>query len=191
MTAIPGGAPAGKLVLTYDDYVSFPEDGRRHEVIEGEHYVTPAPRPLHQIVSRNLQLALHNHVAERNLGEVLQAPIDVILDETTIVQPDLVFVAKAQITIITSRAIEGSPQLMIEILSPATARRDRVTKATIYARFGIEHYWIVDPAAKQIEVYELAGGAYDAAGVYSEGQALVTRLFSDLQLDTSRLWPEE
>src|SRR5437870_3000442 len=109
--------------LTYEDYVGLPDDGRRYEILDGELQVSPAPAPRHQGVSGNLLVILHVHVWERRLGRVYHAPIDVILARDSIVQPDLVFVAADRESIITERAIEGPPDLAVEILSPWSDRR--------------------------------------------------------------------
>ncbi|MGH7343054.1 MAG: Uma2 family endonuclease, partial [Candidatus Rokuibacteriota bacterium] len=140
--------------LTYEDYVGLPDDGRRYEILDGELEVSPAPAPKHQAVSRNLVILLHGHVQPRGLGSVYYAPIDVILARDSILQPDLVFIASRRPSIVTERAIEGPPDLAIEILSPWSDRRDRVAKAELYARYGVRHYWIVDPETRKLEMYE-------------------------------------
>src|SRR5262245_58613089 len=151
--------------LTYEDYVSLPDDGRRYEILDGELEVSPAPAPTHQGVSGNLLVILHSHVRERDLGRVYHAPIDVILARTTVVQPDLVYVARGRESIITERAIEGPPELVVEILSGWSVSRDRGRKSKLYARFGIRHYWIADPRARLLDLYEVADrGKYQLIG---------------------------
>ena len=109
--------------LTYEDYLSLPDDGRRYEILDGELAVTASPTTLHQRVSRNLEFLLHREVQARGLGEVFDAPVDVILDESTVVVPDLAFVSKDRSSIVGERAIEGAPDLTVEILSASTERR--------------------------------------------------------------------
>ena len=159
----PMHIPEGKIVLTYDDYVALPNDLNRYEILEGELSVTPAPSTKHQMASRNLVIRLGNHIAERELGSLFDAPIDLILESTTVLQPDLLFVSKARQNIVTERAIEGAPDLVIEILSPSTSRNDRVTKAQIYARHKIPVYWIVDTDQEKIEIYLLEENGYRLA----------------------------
>ncbi|MBI2565653.1 MAG: Uma2 family endonuclease [Candidatus Schekmanbacteria bacterium] len=156
--------PAGPRPLTYDDYAELPDDGNRYELIDGEIFVTPAPVPRHQIVSRNLEWTLYAYVRERALGEVLYAPIDVVLDpaaKTQIVQPDLVYISKENLRIIGEKYIEGPPDLIVEIFSPRTRRRDVRVKSELYARYGVASYWLVDPDIDRIEVLELAAGRYE------------------------------
>ncbi|MGH7898466.1 MAG: Uma2 family endonuclease, partial [Candidatus Binatia bacterium] len=127
--------------LTYEDYAELPDDGKQYEILDGELFVSPAPVPRHQRVSRNLLRVLDDHVRGHELGEVLVSPIDVILAPTTIAQPDLLFIRTGRGAIVTERAVEGPPDLVIEILSPSSNRKDRTTKAAVYARFGVAHYW--------------------------------------------------
>lgn len=180
--------PPGPIRLTYEDYETLPDDGRRYEILDGELAVTPAPVPKHQRVSGNLEFYLSSFVREHRLGEVLHAPIDVILAPTTIVQPDILFLAAARETIVTHRAIEGPPDLLIEILSPRSIRRDRVTKAALYARFGVAHYWIVDPRREWIELHELEGERYRLVARETAQAVVRPRLFPGLELALGDVW---
>jgi Uma2 family endonuclease len=179
------GAP-GKL--TYEDFLSLPDDGKRYEILDGELAVTPSPATRHQIVSANLGTILYNYVKEHRLGKVLYAPMDVILDAHTIVEPDLLFVSATRRSIMQEHAIVGPPDLLIEILSPTTSRRDRGVKATLYARFGVEHYWIVDPAGQTIDVYARAGSAYASPARYSHDAILRPEILPGLAVDLSKIW---
>jgi Uma2 family endonuclease len=116
--------------LTYEDYVSFPDDGKRHELIDGEHYVTPAPLTKHQRISINLAAALHHHCQQTEAGRLFAAPTDVKLTETDIVQPDLLFIAKDRDHLITRENIQGPPDFIVEILSDSTRRRDNAPSQT-------------------------------------------------------------
>jgi len=156
----PMHIPKGKIVLTYEDYVLLPDDRNRYEILEGELTVTPAPSTKHQSASANLFKLLSRHIDDRNLGKLFYAPVDLILDPTTILQPDLLFVFSAHQQIITERAIEGVPDLVVEILSPTTSRTDRVTKAQIYGRHSVPIYWIVDPDEESVEIYRLEGDVF-------------------------------
>jgi len=188
MSRLPERIPPGPIRLTYEDYVDLPDDGRRYEILDGELEVSPAPAPKHQAVSRNLLWIVHGHVQERGLGSVYYAPIDVILTDTSIVQPDLVFIAAARESIVSSRGIEGAPDLAVEILSPWSVRRDRVAKAALYARYGIRHYWLADPDANVLEVYETEGAEYRLVGRHAGAAKVRTAVFPDLEIDLGRVW---
>ena len=187
---------AVKVVLTYEDYVLLPDDGRRYEIHDGELSVTPAPGRRHQWVVVKLTVALHEHVTARDLGEVYVSPFDVILADSTIVQPDLTFVAKDRLSVLADRGVQGSPTLAVEVISPYTGRIDRSTKLNLYARFGVPYYWIVDPEARTIDVYRLERapvGSVGAAATYAEPQRFSEVLadlppLSGLTLDATSLW---
>src|SRR3989442_7056272 len=188
MSRLPERIPPGPIKLPYEDYVDLPDDGRRYEILDGELEVSPSPAPKHQAVSRNLVWIVHGHVQERGLGSVYYAPIDVILADTSIVQPDLVFIAAARESIVSQRGIEGPPDLAVEILSPWSVRRDRVAKAALYARHGIRHYWVVDPDACVLEVYETEGAEHRLVGRQEGAAPARTASFPDLGLDLRRGW---
>lgn len=158
--SIPMRIPEGKIVLTYEDYAALPNDGKRYEILEGELAVTPAPNPEHQTASGNVFFLLTQHIRAKDLGKLFHAPIDLILESTSVLQPDLLFVAKARLNIITGRGIEGAPDLVIEIISPSTSRTDRITKAQIYARHKVPAYWIVDPEQETLEIYLVDADSY-------------------------------
>jgi Uma2 family endonuclease len=188
VSRVPDSIPPGRIKLTYEDYVELPDDGRRYEILDGELEVSPAPAPLHQRVLRNLSFALHAHTQARGLGNVYFAPVDVILAPTTVVQPDAIFVASGRDAIVTARGVEGPPDLVVEILSPWSVRRDRVTKAAVYARAGVRHYWLVDPEARIIEIYEAGGEAYQLVATHGAAGVVRTGLFPELELDLSLVW---
>ncbi len=180
--------PAGKIILTYEDYAAIPNDRNRYEILEGDLFVTPAPTSQHQRVSRNLQFAIHQFAKQHGLGEVFDAPIDLILEATTVAQPDLVFVSRARWSIVTIRGIEGQPDLVVEILSPTTARTDQTTKARVYARYRIPHYWIVDPEARVLEAYELSGDVYHLAARAIGESDFSPALFPGLTIPLADIW---
>ncbi len=180
--------PAGRIVLTYEDYCALPDDGRRYEIIEGELYVTPSPSRAHQQFAANLLVSLKPFVTARGLGEVFIAPFDVILEETSVVVPDLLFVAVARSGIVTDRGVRGAPDLIVEILSPGTARRDRVEKAKLYARHGVRQYWLADPERRVLEVYELGEGQYRRAAGLADHDTFSPSLFPGLSIPLASLW---
>ena len=178
----PMRIPEGKIVLTYEDYVLLPNDRSRYEILEGELSVTPAPTTKHQSASTNLLIILAHYIKDRDLGKLFHAPIDLILESTSVLQPDLLFVSKARQRIITEKAIEGVPDLVIEILSPSTSRTDRITKAQIYARHSVPAYWIVDPDAEAIEIYLLEGSGYRLAATLQGETPLFAPPFKELEI---------
>lgn len=178
-----------RTILTYKDYEALPADGRRYELHEGELSVTPAPSPRHQQVNRNLAMTLHQHVRANRLGEILYSPIDCILSDISVVQPDIVYVETGRLASISSRGIEGPPSLVIEILSPSTVQIDRSVKFQLYARHGVPHYWIVDLEARTIEAYRFAGGAYERAASMQGSAPSFLPPFPDLALVPATLWP--
>ncbi len=177
------------VVLTYEDYAALPEDGRRYEVHDGELSVTPAPSPQHQIASRDLFTILHAHVRQRGLGEVLYAPLDVILARSAIVQPDIVYLDQTRLERISPRGIEGPPTLVVEVLSPSSAAIDRSTKRNLYARHGVPFYWIVDSEGRAIEALALESDGYALVARASGTEPVSLPPFPDLTLVPAALWP--
>jgi Uma2 family endonuclease len=177
-----------RAILTYADYAALPDDGRRYELHDGELSVTPAPAPRHQRIAGNLYAMLRAHIESRRLGALLFAPVDCILSDTTVVQPDLVFVEAARTSRISERAIEGAPTLAIEVLSPSSETIDRRRKLDLYARHGIPYYWIVDPAARLIEAHALVGDRYGLAARLAEDEPGSFPPFGDLLIDPASVW---
>ena len=188
MSLTPDRIPPGRIRLTYVDYVGLPNDGKRYEILDGELFVTPAPRPRHQQVSINLEFVLLQHIRGHRLGQILHAPIDLVLDPTTVAQPDILFIRAGREAIISERGIEAAPDLIVEILSPASMRQDRTTKATLYSRFGVAHYWIVDPDARTIELYELDDGSYRLAAKEAGEATIRPALFPGFELPLGEIW---
>ena len=146
-------APAASTKLTFEDYCLLPDDGRRHEIIDGEHYVNPSPNTKHQIISRQMAFAMWGFVEPRQLGEVFYAPFDVVLSPFDVVEPDIVFVSAARSHILTSANIQGAPDLVVEILSPSNRQYDQIVKFKRYDALGVAEYWIVDPDAETVTIY--------------------------------------
>jgi Uma2 family endonuclease len=188
MSNFPQSIPPGKILLTYDDYCLLPNDRNRYEILDGELSVTPAPTTRHQTALGNLYRFLANHVVANQLGKLFIAPTDLILASTTVVQPDLIFVGNDRLNIVTERAIEGSPTLVIEILSPTTHRTDRVTKAQLYAKYQVPQYWLMDPDQQTLEAYELVIDRYDLAASARDAEVFAPSLFPGLSIQLSNLW---
>ena len=146
--------------LTYEDYCQIPEDGNRYEVIDGKLCMSPSPAYNHQRVSFILSLKVGGYIEESGLGYMLAAPMDVVLSERDIVQPDLLFISKEQASIISEKNIQGAPDLLIEILSEGNRRDDEVRKRDLYESYGVQEYWIVDPVLETIKVFRLEASKY-------------------------------
>ena len=144
---------------TYKDYLLI-DDDKRYEILRGGLIMVPAPFTIHQRLLRNIEDILWNFVKEKKLGEVLVAPTDVVLSEDIVVQPDILFISKEGLDIIKEAAIMGSPDLIVEIISPSSASYDTVEKRDIYEEYGVKEYWLVFPQEKAIEVLTLEDGVY-------------------------------
>jgi Uma2 family endonuclease len=177
-----------QIVLTYKEYEALPADGRRYEIHEGELSVTPAPSPRHQIISRNLFRILDAYVKAKGIGEVLYAPLDVILADTSIVQPDIVYLDPARLGAISQRGVEGAPTLVVEVLSPATTLIDRRTKHQLYARHGVPFFWLVDPEGRTVEAFVLGPQGYTSAVRAFGSEPVSPPPFPDINLIPASLW---
>jgi Uma2 family endonuclease len=183
------GAPP----LTYEDLEHIPDDGNRHELIAGEKHVSPSPRTIHQRTVLRLVRLMADHVDENDLGEVFVAPYDVILSETDVVQPDVVFVEEDRASIVKERGIEGVPSLVVEVVSEGNRRYDEILKRQLYATFDVPEYWVVDPSLATIKVYRHPDGGYDRDAELraEDGDTISTPLVPEWTLPLSRLFPDE
>ena len=171
---------------TYEEYYRL-DDDRRYEIIDGNLLMAPASDTWHQDWIGKLHLILDQHARARRLGRVLLSPVDVVLDPENTVQPDLVFVARANLPIIQRRAIFGVPDLLVEIVSPSSVRRDRYDKKELYSRFGVKEYWIGDPANKALEIHVLNEGRYQLHCVAEEKGKLTSLVLTGLEFDLAEI----
>ncbi len=176
--------------LTYEDYLLIPEDGQRHEILDGEHYVTPAPFLRHQRLSMRLTLKLGPFIVENDLGELLAAPADVILSRYDVVQPDLLFISKQRSGIATGKNIQGAPDLVIEIVSESTRHRDEGIKLELYERLGVDEHWMFYPERRIVKVYRRDGERLVLAAELSAGagDALTTPLLPGLEIPLAEIF---
>lgn len=175
--------------LTYADWLRLPDD-HRCEIIEGELFMTPTPSIRHQRVSRRLGTRLTAFLEGNGVGEMFYAPTGVRLSDDNVVEPDLLVVLEQHRDRIAEQVIDGAPDLVVEILSPGTARRDLVAKRELYARFGVPEYWIVDSEASNIEVLTLERGAYTRFGLFRRYETLRSSLLPDLAIPLAEVFPE-
>ena len=153
-----------RVRLTYDDFVLFPDDGQRHELIDGEHYVTPSPNMKHQAVLGNLHFLIRDHLEAQPSGRVFMAPFDVVFTDFDVVEPDLLYMSRERAAdILTPKHVRGTPELVVEIGSPSTRKRDETIKRRLYERAGVLEYWFVDPDVDTVRIYRRAGESFARA----------------------------
>lgn len=176
--------------LTYDDFLHFPDDGKRHELLNGEHVVTPSPNRRHQEFLMRLIESLGPHVRARGLGKLWTAPFDVVLSLHDVVAPDLVFLSRERMAAMTDANVQGAPDLLVEVLSPATARRDRTVKRRIYQSFGVREYWLADPEDRlvlQVRFDRTEGGTET---LLTGGQRLASDLLPGWEVEVGALFED-
>jgi Uma2 family endonuclease len=180
--------PHPDVKLTYDDFLQFPEDGQRHELIDGEHFVTPSPNTRHQAISGNLHGLLWSWLRGRDLGRIFHAPFDVVFSNFDVVEPDLLYVSKARENdVLTPAHVRGAPNLVVEVESPSTRQRDETIKRRLYERFRVDEYWVVDPELERVAVYRPGATGYErGADLWRErAEQLTSPLFPGLTLALS------
>lgn len=176
------------IKFTYADYVLYPSNGKKLQLVGGEFFMTPAPRIYHQDVSGNIFVVLHEFVLARKLGKVYEAPTDVFLSDKDVVQPDILFISKQRKHIITRNYIKGAPDLVVEILSETTKKLDLHVKRTLYAKYGVKEYWIVDPDKKKAEVLHLGKRGYEKGEIYKRGETLTSSVLTGLRISVSDIF---
>ncbi len=175
------------IKFTYQDYVQLPDD-KRYELVEGEFFLVPAPNLYHQRILRELDAALYRYLQQHALGEIFFAPCDVVFSEINVVQPDLIFVSRERMTILTEANIQGAPDLVVEILSPSTAQRDLGIKRNLYAKFGVREYWIVDPESKTVQVLSWTEAGYRVEAIVLQAGVHNSSVFPDLNLNLTEIF---
>jgi len=181
-------APGVKL--TYEDFLLFPDDGKRHELIDGEHYVTPTPNLKHQSIVMNLGGMIWSWLQQHPVGRMFNVPLDVVLSEFDVVEPDLQFTSRDRLEIFTKQNVRGAPDLVVEVGSPSTRQRDETIKRRLYERFGVSEYWIIDPELDVIKVYRRVDERYVRVAELSleNGDVLTTPLLPGLEMPLSTIF---
>jgi Uma2 family endonuclease len=183
--------PRSGVKLTYDDFLLFPDDGKRHELIDGEHYVTPSPNPRHQRILGKLHLAIGSYLIQHPIGEVFFAPLDVVLSNIDVVEPDLLYISRERaVNVVAPENVRGVPELVVEVASEGTRRRDETLKRDLYQRAGVTEYWLVDPKNDVVRVYR---NTPDGFGRPQEvrrdaGEVLTTGLLPGLEITIEGLF---
>ena len=181
-------SPTPAVKFTYEDY-QHTSDDQRYELLDGELIMVPAPNLGHQRIDTRLGWRLAQFVEERDLGEVFFAPCDVVLSNTDVVQPDLLFVSNERAHLLLGGAnVLGAPDLVVEILSPSTAGRDQTLKRALYAKHGVQEYWLVDPDARTATVLRLAGGAFEVVALYGEGETMTSPVLEGFSADLNEIF---
>ena len=168
--------------MTYDQYCLLPDDGKQYEVIDGELFVTPAPTPKHQEIAGELYALLSAYVKANALGKVYIAPVDILLEEHTVVQPDILFIRQERLSIVGEKKVDAAPDLVVEVLSPSTFYKDLRKKMAAYSQFGVQEYWIVDPEKQGIEVHTRSGKELQLARSFSLKETLESELLPGFEL---------
>lgn len=177
--------------LTYDDLVGMPDDGLRHEIIDGVHFVTPSPARRHQDLSIRLIVAIGVYLNDHpGAGRLYHAPFDTVFTRWDVVEPDLLFIAADQLNVLTPANVQGAPALVVEILSPGTKARDLDVKKPLYDRGGVREYWIVDPDANMITIHRRAGdGGFPVVqSLPNDASELTTPLLPGFSLSLEELF---
>jgi Uma2 family endonuclease len=186
--------PAGPGVkLTYDDFVLFPDDGKRHELIDGEHYVTPSPNTKHQRILAKLHLLIGGWLDTHRIGQAFFAPYDVVLSDIDVVEPDLLYFSNQRAAeVITPMHARGAPELVVEIASKGTRKRDETIKRRLYERRGVSEYWVVDPELDVVRVYRREGDSFARAVELAReaGETLTTPLLPGLEMPLARIFED-
>jgi Uma2 family endonuclease len=179
--------------LTYDDFVLFPDDGRRHELIDGEHFVTASPNLKHQRVSGNLYFLIRLWLESNPAGQLFSAPFDVVFSHFDVVEPDLLYMSNARaVQILTAANVQGAPELVIEIGSPSTRKRDETIKRHLYERAGVSEYWVVDPDVDVIRICTRETDRFGRARELSleAGDVVTTPLLPGFEIPLARVFAE-
>lgn len=183
-------AEATTAKLTYEDLEKLPNDGKRYEIIDGELFVNPAPIPLHQRVSGRIYVALWLYFEQHGGGEVFYSPIDVVIDDENVVEPDLVVLLGHRQEIVGPKNLQGVPNLVIEVLSEGNRHHDEVKKKKLYEANGVDEYWIVDPEIELVKIYRRENNAFvRIAEISTEtGGAVSSPLLPEFSLDVKAIF---
>jgi len=176
------------IKFTYEEYRALPETGPHYQLVDGDLLRSPSPTLRHQLVGMRLANGLFNHVEEEKAGTVLCAPLDLILSDTDVFQPDIVFISNARKKIMVPEGLRGVPDLCVEVLSPSTKNLDFKTKRLLYAHYGLPELWIVDPFANTVRVFRLQEDPHRAAAIYRAADVLTTTLLPRFSLSLSKVF---
>lgn len=184
-----------KKKLTYQEFRQLEfdyDDPFWYELINGELVKKQSPTIDHQRISREIEFYLNLYSKRNESGEVLHAPLDVVLDDGNAYQPDIFFIRKERFFIIDEkeRIVMGAPDLVIEILSKSTAADDKGEKKDNYEKFGVRGYWLVDPVKKSFEVYTLTGKRYKLTSYFEGSGVLKSSVSEGFEMDVEQIFKD-
>ena len=172
--------------FSYADIELLPDDGLRHEIIDGEHFVSASPATRHQRIVGRLFAAFHTFLEEQPLGEAFIAPFDAVMSFHDVVVPDLIFLSESRAHLLTAKNLQGAPDLVIEVLSPSTRRLDERLKRDLYERAGVEEYWLVDPDRNTFTIYRREGSRFLPPETFDSSAVVTTTLLPGLELSLEK-----
>ena len=174
--------------MNYDQLCLLPEDGNQYELFDGELVMTPSPRAHHQDIVVKLTTRLAAYIEPNSLGKVYVAPLDTIMDEYTVVQPDILFVSRERVAEVVKERIEGAPDLVVEVLSPSTFHKDLRRKMRVYSQFGVKEYWIVDPEEQTLALYHRSGEKLQMSRQFSSDETFQSPLFPGFEFEVRNIF---
>jgi len=174
-------------LLTVEDYRATPER-TRYQLIQGDLITAPAPNLFHRTIVGKIYRLLANFLDRHPAGCVFIAPCDVYLSAHDVVQPDLLFVAQANVNVFAEDGVHGAPDLVVEVISPATAQLDKKSKRRIYARAGVKELWLVDPLLLQIQIYDFARDTAKPVQFVEEDETFATALLPGLKISAAEIF---
>ncbi len=167
-------------LITYDDYRTLSDDGKRYEIIGGKLFMSASAITKHERISRRLFFRLGNFIEKHDAGEIFDAPFDVVLSMTDVVQPDLMYICKERSNTISEKNIVAAPDFVVEIISESTKIRDQTTKKALYEKYGVKEYWIVYPAEEKIEQFLLEDEKLELNETFEKSDMLTTKVIAGL-----------
>jgi len=180
--------PERLKVYTYEDYLNLPDNGKRYEIIDGELYMVPAPSLWHQDTIGQFYRRIGNFLEDNPVGKIYLAPTDIIFSEIDVLQPDLIFVSKEKFDILAGANIQGAPDLVIEVLSPGTEKRDRTIKLKAYSKFGVLEYWMANDESETVEIWRRKGKKLVFHALLDRTQTLTTPLLPGLEIALGKIF---
>jgi Uma2 family endonuclease len=181
-------AQAAVRLLTVQDFMDIPEGPPYYQLIEGDLFMMPPPGAFHQDIAGNVHFIFRSYLKKRPIGKVSIAPYGVFLDDINVFLPDLFFVTKSRLKLFSKRGFEGAPDLVVEILSPGTSRFDRTSKKIVYARSGVREYWLIDPEAEEVQVFDLASDSEEARAIFGRDGTFTTPLLPGLKISCAEIF---